>query len=322
MNLSKTVFASCLAACLFMATSCIDPDSGNYAECSGKTYDSAVEFCYKGKIGKRCNEVERPRKLSHARFLGNSLLLGNTNFGMNATSREKDYFHYLDSAFRAANPDYEAMRLNAKKMENMTSTDSQMTELAQEILPFLDEATDLVSIQLGDNVKGKKETLIFDKFVFNTYDAVCKAAPNATVIWIGEWYSSDYKQKTLEYLSLKAGGIFVDISDLNRPIYRSKISTVITYDHIIEGSSPYKSYEVRGDTLEIHSGKNAKSDGDIDAKIAVESYKVDSVAKIIYWTGYQDITFTDAVASHPNDRAFKLIANRVLQALGQEFEGL
>ena len=322
MNLSKKVFASSLAACLFMATSCIDPDSGNYAECNGKTYDSANEFCYKGNIGKRCNGTERPRKLSHARFLGNSLLLGNTNFGMNATSKDKDYFHYLDSAFRAANPDYEAMRLSAKSMENMTSTDSQMTELSREILPFLDETTDLVSIQLGDNVKGKKEKLIFDKFVFNTYDAVCRAAPNATVIWIGEWYSSDYKQEILEGLSRKAGAIFVDISDLNRPIYRSEISTVITYDHTIESSSPYKSYEVRGDTLEIHSGKNAQSDGDIDAEITVESYQVDSIAKIIYWTGYQDITFTDAVASHPNDRAFKLIADRVLQAIGPEFDGI
>ncbi len=322
MNLSKKVFASSLVACLLMATSCIDPDSGNYAECSGKTYDSAVEFCYKGKIGKQCNDVERPRKLTHAVFLGNSLLLGNTNFGMNATSKEKDYFHYLDSAFRVANPDYKAMRLNAKEMENMTSLDSQMTELSREILPYLNEKTDLVSIQLGDNVKGKKEKLIFDKFVFNTYDAVCRAAPNATVIWIGEWYSSDYKQKTIEYLSFKAGGIFVDISDLNRPIYRSKISTVITYDHTIESSTPYSSYEVLGDTLEIYSGKNSQNDGNIDAKIAVESYKVDSAAKIIYWTGYQDITFTDAVASHPNDRAFKLIADRVLQAIGPEFDGL
>jgi len=319
MNLSQTILPFLLVASTLVLTSCIDHDSGNIAECAGNTYDSATEFCYKGKIGKRCTGPERPRRLSHARFLGNSLLLGNTNFGMNATSKEKDYYHYLDSAFRAANPDYEGLRLNAKTLEKMTSLDSQMAFLETDILPHLDETTDLVSIQLGDNVNTQKEKVIFDKFVFNTYDAVCRAAPNATVVWIGEWYSSEYKQEILERLSHKAGALFVDISDLNKPALRSRTSTVIHYDHVIENSVPYDSYEVRGDTLRIETTYKKR---DIDAEIAVQSYQVDSIEKTISWTGYQDITLLGDVASHPSDRAFKYIADRVLDALAPEFDGL
>ena len=312
-----------LALALPLASCGLD-HSGGTSTCSGREYDTSTHFCFKGELAPICQSGSDgkngpPQKIGKALFIGNSLLFGNGTFGLNATTSDKDYFHYLDTAFRATNADYRGTRISAKQLENTKARSEREDMFQKDIAPFMDESLDLISIQLGDNLDEPEEIAGFDSFVFDFLRNTCSLAPNASVIWVGEWYSTEYKQKALRELTRKAGVRFVDISDLNTPRNRSKIGTVVTKDNVFEDSLKYTSYKAFDDSLQISFSVKGEK---YKATIQAVKYWDDAEGKTIHWIGFQGITTNKEIASHPNDKAFLLIGERILNSVRDLFEGL
>ena len=75
----------------------------------------------------------------------------------------------------------------------------------------------------------------------------------------------------------------------------------------------YESYKSDGDSLEITFSAN---NSPYTVKIKVDDFSDDTETQTISWTGKQFIVNDAGTASHPNDKAFKQIAERILEALG------
>ena len=144
-------------------------------------------------------------------------------------------------------------------------------------------------------------------------DRICSIAKNAKVLWVGEWYATDAKQRFFKEEAEKFGLTFVDISDLNIPENQSYVGAVVDFPVVKNFSMEYDSYKVGGDSLEISFSTDGSQ---YQSKIKVERFSDDIESKTISWRGYQYIVPNTAVATHPNDKAFKKIAERILKALG------
>lgn len=247
-------------------------------------------------------------------FLGNSLLLGYEDFGMSASELEKDYFHRIKKFFDTNKIPFSAQRVTGS-FENMVSLDEQAEYLNARLYPRLGDSVNLVVIQLGDNIDNEPEFSIMEQGLSNLMENVCAMAPNARVLWVGEWYSSSLKQFVLKRLTSDYGISFVDISDLNSSVNQSYVGKVITYPKEKEFSLKYDSLEFIDSILTIDF---TVGDSAYKASIKVSSYRDSVDAKIVNWSGFENIVSDPFVASHPNDDAFAEIAKRILAALGYE----
>ena len=99
-------------------------------------------------------KFEMPDK---ALFIGNSLLLGNGAFGMNATDSTSDYHAVIQRKFLKANPAYTDTKLSGVDFEACENRAQQMDWLDNRLCPVLRDDLDLVVIQIGDNVNTSRK---------------------------------------------------------------------------------------------------------------------------------------------------------------------
>ena len=109
------------------------------------------------------------------------------------------------------------------------------------------------------------------------------------------------------------GCTFVDISDLfadecNRSylgavVYRSDVRAYsLTYDDIAEKAC----------TLTISFSVGGKT---VTSTILPDSYSIDAESKTVTWEGHEYVISNADVASHPGDRGFERIAERIIDAI-------
>ena len=147
------------------------------------------------------------------------------NWGMAATSAEKDYIHLISKWLqtRTKQP-VKTMVLDIKKWEVAKDRDAALSEYQD----HLGAQTDLVTIQTGENIKSK-ETLDMD--YLNLIKLIKEKAPNAQILMLGEllWPAEDIEAAKLA--ACEAYGVtFVDMEEyLNgyNEFYRSKIGTKV-----------------------------------------------------------------------------------------------
>lgn len=130
------------------------------------------------------------------------------NWGMAATSEEKDYVHIV-SAWLGG---------QSRRPVTTTVVDLKDWELAQDrnaLLPgfetYFNEHTDLITIQTGENITNFKETLGSD--YVNLIGTIREKAPNAQILVLGEvlWPSADI-EAAKQTACASYGGTFVDMS--------------------------------------------------------------------------------------------------------------
>ena len=247
-----------------------------------------------------------------ALFWGNSLLGGYGLFGMSASNASKDYFAHIKNFFDTNGIPFEAEK-ESGVYENMRSVQEKSDFFSEKIATMINDSTGLVVLQLGDNVDEDQEYIIFKESTDILLDRICSIATNAKVLWVGEWYASDAKQKLIKEETEKFGVTFVDISDLNIPENQSYIGAIVYYPVVEQFTMEYDSYSARGDSLEISFYAD---DMLYKSTIKVQSYSVNTDMKTISYIGSQFIVPNSAIASHPNDKAFSDIADRILNALG------
>lgn len=151
-------------------------------------------------------------------------------YGMAASSPDKDYVHQVkDYIANAANVDVNVKTGSVKDWELSTERNSCF----QTFDGVLNEETDLVTVQVGENITENKEHLYED--FSNLFLHIGEKAPNAQVIVIGNvlWDFEDVNNVKAQVCA-DNGIIYVDMSEFKvsyDTMYKSYVGTTVTDDN-------------------------------------------------------------------------------------------
>ena len=124
-------------------------------------------------------------------FFGNSLLSG-SGYGMAASDEQHDYYYLINSYIKSLNGSYTYNKYSSYGFEGITSEDG-IDSAVNTLVNNLTGDETLVSIQLGDNVNTTEKNAVFQSSSLALCKAVRAKCPNARIVWMGMWYSSDSK---------------------------------------------------------------------------------------------------------------------------------
>lgn len=247
-------------------------------------------------------------------YVGNSLLLGNGKFGMNATQETKDYAAIIgEKILEKGTGNYSAVKISGTTFEDAT-TQQEVNAWIEDVLTVdLDENSELVLIQLGDNINTPEKRSNFENTCSTLLSEIRKYCSKARVAWVYGWYVNNQVRSIIQEKCKLYGVDYIEINDLNTKENQSEIGAVITHDSVKSQSLVY-------DDLRIMSNKRLIITFSVDDKqyisdINVESYKHTPSSSTISWTGYETITVSGGVASHPGDLGFQKIAQRIMERL-------
>lgn len=249
-----------------------------------------------------------------ALFIGNSLLLGNGEFGMNATDKTKDYHDIISEHILAERTgDYTSKRLSGTAFEDAESITTSNAWIEDILELELESDTDLVVVQLGDNVNTELKRATFNDSCATLISNIRRIAPKARVAWVYGWYVNNEVRTAIQNALKTYGGEYVEINDLNTKANQSEIGTVIKRTNEVEQSLVY-------DDLRIMSSQRLIVTFSVDGKqytsdISVTTYNHEPSSRTIKWRGKETITVSTGVASHPGDLGFEKIAQRIIEGL-------
>lgn len=243
-------------------------------------------------------------------FFGNSLLVG-SGYGMAASDDQHDYYYLINSYIKSLNGSYTYNKYAAFGFEGITSEDAIESAVNAVVNNLTGDET-LVSIQLGDNVNTIEKNTVFPASSLALCKAVRAKCPNARVVWMGMWYSSDSKYQAIQNACKQTGCKFISYEGLKGSDANSKIGniqkksfaqrTISDVTNVVENSSS-------GSTKNI-TVTFTVSGSPYTSTLDVSSYSL-SGGTLTYTSEY-DIITAGGVASHPGDEGFRRISNRFL----------
>lgn len=147
---------------------------------------------------------------------------------LGATDQNHDWYHYVTDYIKSANSSAViGPRRNIAPWEQNTNRDEQFNQL---IKPNLSADTDLVILQLGDNVNSDALHSGFATDVMNLFKDIKAIAPKAKIYYVGMWFCGWQDMiDSAQAACRKYDGTFVDIQDLaNDQSNKAYIGEVVT----------------------------------------------------------------------------------------------
>ena len=203
------------------------------------------------------NLMTRSNVPTNVVVVGNSLTYNWGNFGLAASDPYHDWYAYVKAYIAKANPKATFNRFGFVDWEVATTTAQRDTKFNGILKPVLTANTDLVIIQLGDNVKYEENTTFLadaKKLIQN----IKSVSPKTVVMWIASWYSSGNLIADIQNACESEGAIYVPI-------------------HSIAQEGSHTSYvgatqtDANGNTRTIESGGQASHPGDSGHKLIGEA---------------------------------------------------
>lgn len=148
--------------------------------------------------------------------IGNSITLGFGTHGMASTDENTDYYYYVKNYLTGLNPYFQIERVDGRIWEGSTTTEDRKAQL-QVLLSEGIEDTDLVIIQLGDNVNTaeKQQTFSTDCNVF--LETILEKNSNARILWVFGRYNLG-NANAIKLACDKYGAEYVDISIISTDV--------------------------------------------------------------------------------------------------------
>lgn len=177
------------------------------------------------------NEISAPSDPypSKALFLGNSITVYPVsgiwwgNWGMAASSREKDYVHVFESKVRASNPKFSARGAWIVNWEKNHETYDLST-----LDTLFSDNPDLIVLRMGENVTVLKN---FQQSCEKLINYIKSKNPGARIFITGLfWKTSTSKETSLKAAAQTTGIKYIDFSGLDTPENKSQVGAVVQGD--------------------------------------------------------------------------------------------
>lgn len=153
-------------------------------------------------------------------ILGNSLTRERGDIGMNASDADHDYYHYVTEYIKSQNPNVVINpRTNVSSWEQADDnppTAEREKVFNDTIKPLLSADTNLVIIQLGDNVNNDVRISTLPNDARELIQEIKSISPKATIFWVYGWFGDQEKvDKPIKEACEAEHITAIDISDLN-----------------------------------------------------------------------------------------------------------
>lgn len=122
--------------------------------------------------------------------VGNSLTYNWGNFGLAASNPTLDWYAHVKDYILGVNPKAVFNRFGLGDWESSTSTADRDTVFNNEMKPVLSTDTDLVIVQLGDNINADEKNATFGNDAKKLIQNIKLVSPKATIVWVATWYQS------------------------------------------------------------------------------------------------------------------------------------
>lgn len=155
---------------------------------------------------------------SNVTIFGNSLTYEHGKIGMAASDSNHDWYHYVTDYIKSKNANVKINdRTNMSIWESATSTADREKVFNDNIKPLLSADTELVIIQLGDNVNTAEKKATFAHDTGELLQQIHTVSPKAQVYWIYGWFGNYPEIFTpIQTACDGNGAIGIDIRDLNK----------------------------------------------------------------------------------------------------------
>lgn len=148
-------------------------------------------------------------------FIGNSLLFeGNYgSIGLAASDPDHDYYSLVTKWIKGKNAKATFTdRFSSAGWESATNSADRQAFFDNTIKPKITSDTDLVIIQLVDNVNTAEKLATFEKDGETLVKNIHAIAQNARILWVAGWFVDDNKLNLVKQICQATGAEFVDIT--------------------------------------------------------------------------------------------------------------
>ena len=182
--------------------------------------------------------------------VGNSLTYNWGNFGLAASNPTLDWYAHVKDYILGVNPKAVFNRFGLGDWESSTSTADRDTVFNNEMKPALSADTDLVIVQLGDNINSDAKNATFGNDAKKLIQNIKSVSPKATIVWVATWYQSYPNITTdVEKACSDTGSVYVAIHSI------AQQSGMTSYIGAVQTDAD-------GNTRTINNGGQASHPGD------------------------------------------------------------
>ncbi len=148
-------------------------------------------------------------------IFGNSLTKNGGEIGMAASDQYHDYYHYVVEYVKSKNTKVKVNpRTNMSVWESATNSNDRKTLFNEQIKPVLTANTDLVILQLVDNVNTPEKKATFAQDTKTLIKDIHAVSPKARIFWIAYWFGNDDLLGQIKDACNAENATLIDISSI------------------------------------------------------------------------------------------------------------